>query len=151
MAHSETHNLPRGSASSATPNPNTHLAGNELRLMDYLAGQLPAEETQAIAAHLAACPECRALCDQWQQLEARLESGLKRPVLSSDFSARLRQRIQAESVPVAARSTREQLQAELEASWAQYRKRFLRAQLPGLLDGLGYGLAAAVGGYFLFH
>lgn len=128
-------------------------AGNELRLMEYLDGRLPAGERHGLEEHLAACPECRELCRQWRQLDASLAEGLARPALPPDFAARLWQQIESGSGAAAANSAseRQRLEAELEARWAEYRHRVLRAGMPVLLDGLGYGVLAAVSGGGLFH
>jgi anti-sigma factor RsiW len=131
-----------------------HLSENDPRLHDYVDGCLRAGERAALEEHLACCPECTALCRQYQQLDHQLSRAIKRPPLSAEFHARLRARIQSESVHERTRLTdqkRQRLRAELQAQWQSYRRRFFRAQLPGFLDGLGYAAAAAVGGSLLFR
>jgi anti-sigma factor RsiW len=131
----------------------THWGEEDARWLDYLDGRLPAAEAQAIEAHLAACPECRDQCRQWQHLDAELARGLARPALSPEFATRLREQIASAPAPVlpAARAQlRAQPEQELQAPWAEYRRRFLCAEIPGLLDRLGYAAAAGVGGYGLF-
>ena len=136
------------------PGPATRPHLDETALLGYGDGSLPAAESGAVEAHLAICPDCRALARQWRQLEANLERGLPRPALSADFAARLWRRIETESTFVS-QSDRAQLkrkqEAEFETGWAECRRHLLRAQLPWLLDYLGYGVGAALGGYGLYR
>ncbi len=127
---------------------------DEVRWLDFLEGQLQAGEARAFEDHLAVCPECQAFCRDWRQLEIELETSLPRPAFSPDFTARLWARIEpqaAEAASAAKARQRQQLETELQAAWAQWRRQFLRAEIPDLLDGLGYGVVAALGGYFLLR
>ncbi len=131
-----------------------HTPADELRLLEYLDGGGSEAERAATAARLRACAECQTLRQQWERLDAQLESGVRRPQLSTDFARRLRERIERETPsPAAAPSPerRRQVAAELDARWADFRKRFLWDNLPSLLDGLGYGLMAAVVGWLLWQ
>jgi anti-sigma factor RsiW len=131
-----------------------HLTENDARLHDYVDGCLPAAERAIVEEHLACCPECANLCRQYQQLDRQLSRVIKHPSLSAEFRSRLLARVQSEPNPANAPLTdqnRQQLLAELQAEWQSYRRHFLRAQLPGFLDGLGYSTAAAIGGLLLFR
>lgn len=132
-----------------------HTPGDELRLLEYLDGQLPAEAARALEEHLGACPACQELRRQWQQLEAPLVERSARAALSADFTARLWERIERESpAPLAEASRaqrRAQLEAEFQAARAGFRKHFLRTQWPALLDWLGYGVGSALCGYALLR
>ncbi len=127
---------------------------DEIRWLDFLDGGLPASDARGFEEHLAVCPGCQAFCRQWRELETELEHSLPRPVLSKDFAARLRAKLESISVtvprPVTAEQ-RQQLETEFQTAWAEWRRHFLRAQIPVLLDGLGYGVLAALGGYFLLQ
>jgi anti-sigma factor RsiW len=136
------------------PQDRFHLPQHEDRLLEYLDGQLPAAEARVIEAHLSVCPECQALRRQWEQLDERLARTLAQPRLSPDFAARLRQK-----VALAAKAGATGLEA-LNSAWlgaqsydpgAGVRRREQRVFWLALLDGLGYGTAAAVGGYWLFR
>jgi len=152
MANPESHQNQNRSGSWPA---GAHVAEDEARLLDYLEGRLADDERQAAEEHVAACAHCRALCQQWQQLEFALTQGLRRPTLSAGFLPRLQEQIRRSSAlearPVARAQERAQLEAELPARWAEQRKRFLRAELPGLLDRFGYGVVAAVAGGLLAH
>ncbi|MGO8929808.1 MAG: anti-sigma factor family protein [Limisphaerales bacterium] len=133
------------------PQDRIHLPQDEDRLLEYLDDQLPATEARAIETHLAACPECQALRRQWEQLDEKLARTLAQPRLSPDFAARLREQV----APGARAAVRVRKGGERGASthepWIEARRRATRISWLGLLDGLGYGAAAAVGGYWLFH
>jgi anti-sigma factor RsiW len=136
------------------PQDSIHSPQDEDRLLEYLDGQLRAPEARAIEAHLTVCPECQALRRQWEQLDERLARTLARPKLSPDFAARVRRQVAAgvqatapgvgvrESAGAAARSRQ---------PWIEDRRRGKSVLWLGLLDGIGYGAAAAVGGYCLFR
>lgn len=126
------------------PQDRFHSPQGEERLLQFLDGQLPAPEARAIEAHLAACPECQGLRRQLEQLDEKLASTLAQPRLSPDFAARLRERVAVETkVGAPAAQTNE--------PWVEARRRETRVFWLGLLDGLGYGAAAAAGGYWLLH
>jgi anti-sigma factor RsiW len=109
-------------------------ACGEVRLFEFLEGRLSAAEAQAMVEHLASCRKCSALLQEWQQLDLELARGLRRPRLSEAFAQRLWERIESEP----ARENQQQMGAEVEARWAEFRKKYLRAQVPHLLDALGY-------------
>src|SRR6266849_5481619 len=114
-----------------------HGVQDEERLLEYLDGALTPGEDRAVEAHLANCPECQALCEQWRNLDLELAAGLSHASLSPSFRARVWQRIETQPDSVLARK-RAQLRADWEADWSAHRRRFLRAQFPALLDKLGY-------------
>jgi len=136
------------------PQDRIHLPQDEDRLLEYLDGQLPAPEARAIETHLAACPECQALRRQWEQLDERLAHTLAQPRLSPDFAARIRRKV-AVGAKVSARGVEaprsEGLGAQMYDPTIEARRREKRVFWLALLDGLGYGAAAMVGGYWLFH
>jgi anti-sigma factor RsiW len=127
-----------------------HCAQNEARLFEYLDGILTAEEFSAVKAHLATCPECQALSEEWQRLDFELGACLAPPSLSPNFRTRVWQAIGAEPDSALARK-RAQLRADWEADWADHRRRFLRAHFPALLDKLGYGVLASMAMYFVLR
>ena len=136
------------------PQDKIHSPQDEDRLLQYLDGQLPAPEARALEAHLAVCPECQALSRQWEQLDAKLARTLARPRLSPDFAARVRQQVAVEvkaSAPGV--GVRESGGAGIQSHqpWIEDRRRGTSVLWLGLLDGVGYGAAAAVGGYCLFR
>jgi len=133
-----------------TQDRNHSLQGEE-RLLEYMDGQLPAPEARAIEAHLAACPECQALRRQWEQLDERLGRTLAQPRLSPDFAARLREQIATGGTAGAGAWEGGDARAQTHEPWTKDRRRERRIFWLGLLDGLGYGAAAAVGGYWLFR
>jgi hypothetical protein len=136
------------------PQDRIHSPQDEDRLLQYLDGQLPAPEASAIEAHLAACPECHALRRQWEQLDERLAHTLAKPRLSPDFAARVRQRVAAGAQAIAAGGRMREsgvAAAQSHQPWIEDRRRGTSVIWLGLLDGVGYGLAAAVGGYCLYR
>ena len=136
------------------PQDRIHSPQDEDRLMQYLDGQLPAPEARAVEAHLATCPDCQALRRQWEQLDQQLARTLARPRLSPNFAARVRQRVAAEAeVGAAGLGVREGagVAPESREPWIEERRRGRSLLWLGLLDGAGYGVAAAVGGYLLFR
>jgi hypothetical protein len=130
----------------------THSLDDEARVLDYLDGNLDANQCKAVEEHLATCAECQALSHTWQQLDLELIVAAGRLTLSPGFATRMRRRIDAEPpVPaVELRRKRLQLEADLETQWRKYQKGFFRAQVPAFLDLLGYGTACAIGGLLLF-
>jgi anti-sigma factor RsiW len=136
------------------PQDRFHSPQDEERLLQYLDGQLPAPEAGAIKTHLAVCPECQALRRQWERLEEKLTRTLAQPRLSPDFAARLRAQIAVEA-KASAPGVRVREDggpgAQMHEPWVEARRRETRVFWFGLLDGLGYGAAAVVGGYWLFH
>jgi anti-sigma factor RsiW len=115
----------------------------EARLVEYLDGVLMEGECRTVKAHLAICPECQALSEQWRQLDSELAHALRRPALSASFGARVWQEIETASVSTL-EQRRAQLHAEWATAWSHHRRRFLWTQLPAVLDGLGYGVMVAV-------
>lgn len=130
-----------------------HLTENDPRLQDYIDGHLPTADKVALEEHLARCPECALLCREYQCLDRELARAIRRPSLSSGFHAHLLRQIDNEIARSGALTAqkRQQLQSDLETQWQAHRRRFLRAQLPGFLDGIGYAAAAAIGGSLLFR
>ena len=136
------------------PQDRTHSPQDEDRLLQYLDGQLPATEARAFETHLAACPTCQALRRQWEQLDEKLARALAQPRLSPDFAARLRQRVAVEvtgGAPTAQMQGGAGAEAESQQAWLEARQRVRSLLWLGLLDGVGYGAAAAAGGYLLFR
>ena len=123
-------------------------------MLQYLDGQLPAPDARAIEAHLAVCPECQVLRREWEQLEERLTRTLAQPRLSADFAAGLRRRIAAEAeagAPGLQAPESGERGTRLRQPWMEAGGRWTSGLWLGLLDVLGYGAAAAVGGYWLVH
>jgi len=130
-----------------------HSIDDEMRLFEYLDGELTAEHSAIVEEHLSQCTECRTLSRRWQQVDSELSSGLPRPSFSPGFVTRLRERVGTESPPSAAAERmrkRFQLEAELERQWVDYRKSLFCAHLPKFLDYLGYGTLCGIGGCLLF-
>jgi len=136
------------------PQVSFHTPQDEERLLQFLDGQLPAPEAGAVETHLAVCSECQALRRQWEQLEEKLIRTLAQPRLSPAFAARLRAQI-----AVAGKASAPGVRvgegggpgAQTQEPWVEAQRRETRVFWLGLLDGLGYGAVAAVGGYWLFH
>ena len=129
-----------------------HLTENEDQLQEYLDGSLPPQQAQALEAHLADCSECHAFLQDLRELDVELSHSLRKPALSPDFFERVRSQIElTASAPAPKGDEKRRLQTDYEANWTMLRKDLFRAQLPALLDGLGYSVAAAVGAYLLFH
>ncbi len=131
-----------------------HSPQDEDRLLQYLDGQLPPPEARAVEAHLAACPDCQALHRQWEQLDQQLAQTMARPKLSPDFATCLRQHIAAEANASAQGiGVQEAAVAATQSPrpWVEDRRRAKNLLWLGLLDGVGYGAAAAVGGYLLYR
>ena len=123
----------------------------ENRLPEYLENQLSPAERLAVETHLAGCARCQAFARQLQQLDAALTRAIKSPILPSDFSARLRQRIQTEGALLSEAQCAERkrrLQAEFEAGLAQLRRKWLASvSLPDVLGCAA--LATFAGGVIL--
>ena len=136
------------------PQDRIHLPQDEDRLLEYLDGQLPPSEAHAIEAHLAACPECQALRREWEQLDEKLAHTLAQPRLSPDFGGRLRQKVAVEA-KVSASGVEAPKSvvpgAQTYDPGVGARRREKHVFWLALLDGLGYGAAAMVGGYWLLH
>jgi anti-sigma factor RsiW len=136
------------------PQDRIHSPQDEDRLLQYLDSQLPAPEARAIEAHLAVCPDCQALRHQWEQLDQQLARTLAQPRLSPDFAARLRQRVAVDGKAGAPGARVRESAGDAAKShqpWIEDRRRGKNMLWLGLLDGFGYGVAAAVGGYCLFR
>ena len=122
----------------------------ENRILEYLENQLAPAGRPLVETHLAGCARCQAFARQLQQLDAALTWGIKSPKLPSDFSARLRQRVQTEAMLLSETQRAErkrQLQVEFEADLAQLRRKSLRST--SLLDSLGYAALAALAGWLI--
>jgi anti-sigma factor RsiW len=127
-----------------------HSPQDEDRLLQYLDGQLPVAEAPAIEMHLALCPECQALRRQWEQLDQQLGRALPRPRLSPEFAARLQRQIAMEvkaSAPGARLRESGEAVVQSHQAWIEDQRRITRVLWLGLLDGVGYGALAAIGGY----
>jgi anti-sigma factor RsiW len=123
----------------------SHTAADEQRLLEYLDGQLPPDESRKVQNHLATCFECRNLAEQWEQLDIQLESDMHAPSLSPMFARKVLSAIDSEiNQSDVAISRAKPLETEWSNAWAQYRGRFLWLQLPGALDKVGYVFAAAL-------
>jgi anti-sigma factor RsiW len=79
------------------------------QLSDYLDGELPADEREAIAAHLKSCPPCAAVLNDLKRVVARASTVAAHPP-QADLWAGIAGRIErdgaARVVPFAARETR---------------------------------------------
>jgi hypothetical protein len=129
-----------------------HLTEDDSQFQDYLDGRLPAPEAQLIQAHLEGCRGCRALVEEWQKLDLELSHHLPHPALSSEFYARLHDRIELDPLaPSSETDKKRRIENQYDAVWKALRKSFFRGQFPALLDGVGYSTLAAVGAYLLFH
>ena len=136
------------------PQDRIHSPQDEDRLIEYLDGQLAAPEARAIEAHLTICPECQALRRQWEQLEERLVRTLAPPRLSPDFAVRLRQQVAARSKAGAPDLEGQRSGGQVVQTHDPYVGARLRAKRVfwlALLDGLGYGAVAMIGGYWFLH
>ncbi len=136
------------------PQDRVHSPEDDDRLLEYLDGQIPAPGARAIEAHVAVCAKCQALRGQWEQLEERLARTLAQPRLSADFATRLRQQVAAEAKADAQNARLQEKdwsQTQVMPIWAETGRRGSGALWLDLLDVLGYGAAAAVGGYVLSH
>lgn len=85
----------------------------------YIDGELPAARRQAIAAHIAACPECAAVAEDYRSIGTRLVAAASRQP-PTDLAARISARLDTEPPVVAASWLRPQLarQVALVASVA---------------------------------
>ena len=72
------------------------------RVTGFVDGELDAQQAGVVAAHLAACPACRAQAEAEQALRTRLKS-LPLPELPAGLAARVREARSPRSLPVAAR------------------------------------------------
>ena len=133
------------------PGPSLHLAANTRKILEFVDGALSPPDTLSIEQHLQRCPECREFHEKARRLDSALERGLKPPMLSASFAARLQERIAAEDSPQSQAAFLEQkqrLQAEFEQQSVRLRKQFFA--LPNLLDALSYSVGILVGCYVLF-
>ena len=69
----------------------------EFDLVELADGTLAAERARAVRAHLGHCARCRAWQSAYAEVDARLAAALPHPALSSDFDARLKARLAAET------------------------------------------------------
>src|SRR5437762_9174740 len=116
----------------------SHLAANARGILEFIDGVSTADAL-LIEEHLQGCPECRAFYQRAQQLTIALERGIKRPVLSPSFVARLRDRREADRSPqseTAYLQQKQRIQMEFEQYSVVLRKRLFR--LPNLLDAISY-------------
>lgn len=95
----------------------------EPRIVEYLEGAVEAGERQAVESHLAGCADCQAFARQLHKLDLALSRGVKAPVLTADFSAKLRQRIQSQG-------------AVMSEQWREKRKQELQEEFGTRLAGL---------------
>ena len=136
------------------PQDRSHSLQDEDRLLQYLDGQLPAPDAGAVEAHLAVCPECQALRRQWEQLDEKLTRTLAQPRLSPDFAARFGAGCgggEGQRAGRPGRGRRGAVGPNAPNLGSRPGDAETRVLWFGLLDGLGYGAVAAVGGYWLYH
>lgn len=117
----------------------------EIRILEMVDHSGTADAREAVRAHLAVCPACRALARELEALDAALERAVKVPSLAPDFDARLRHRIAAEAptIPEAERAAKKRA---LVAEFAERTRTLPRAAnwwIAGL-DGLGIGVFASL-------
>ena len=129
----------------------SHLAANSRKILEFVDGALGAADAISIEKHLQSCPECQEFYQNARQLNAALERGIKRPVLSASFVAQLRERIATDDSP---QNQEAYLQRKhrIETEFEQY-SLGLRRQLfglPNLLDALSSSAAILMGCYVLF-
>ncbi len=111
----------------------------EPRILARLDAPLPAEDAAALEAHLAGCPQCRALSEALRQLDTALSRHLEAPALSPAFATRLRARWAEQGLETlaarrAARKAR--WEAEFQARLAEWRRR--SGWRAWCREGLGY-------------
>lgn len=120
-------------------------------VLELLENQLPASQRRALETHLSMCEPCRAFHAAQARLDRALATSLRRPVLPPDFKRRTLQRIAVEAAllpPEVRAEKKRQMETEFESKSSQLRKR-LGLSFPGLLDLLGYGVAAVLISYLL--
>lgn len=110
----------------------------------WLEGSLPAGEREAVERHLIGCVECRAFAESFRHLDVALVRAVQAPVLSADFTARVRRRIEAEPAAVLVANRQElkrRFQAEYEAGLARMQRRF--RSFGAVLDVIASGFLLA--------
>lgn len=128
----------------------SHLAANAQQIIKYTDGELRIADALLIEQHLQSCSECHAFFQSARQLNAALENGLERPLLSPSFAARLRDRIEADRSPqseTAYVQQKQRIQMEFEQYSVVLRKRLFR--LPNLLDVISYSLVTLMACYLV--
>jgi len=121
------------------------------RIPEYQDGRVGAAEGETIEAHLRSCGACRLLAGQLRELDRALSRSIEAPLLSADFDARLRQRIEAEELQSAGQQAerKRQLEAGFETASARFgRLLFARADW---VDGLSYVLLGVLGLMFAWQ
>lgn len=116
----------------------------EVRIADWVEGELPPEEAVPLGRHLEGCPACAEFAQQLRGLDARLTRTLGPRSLPADFRARLWQRVAAEAPATSAvqrGELKQRVQAEYEAGLARMRRRF--RSFGSVLDALGLGFLVA--------
>ncbi len=113
------------------------------QVVDYLENQLPLAERAAVATHLTGCADCAAWAQQLSRLDAALTRAVQAPALRSDFSARLRDRIQTAGALLSERERSErqqELRIEFETGLVDLRRRSFG--FASLMDNLGWVVLA---------
>ena len=135
--------------SNGDPPKNLSHAAQEMRLIEYLDGQLGPAEAKALEAHLDSCAQCQELRRNWQQLDSKLMR--REPVkLSPDFRANLWRRIENETASQRAVRPQLDLAANTPAGFFARDLRFFGSQLFRLFDSVGVALAVMLGCYVLY-
>jgi len=120
----------------------------ENEILDYQENHLSPVHRREVELHLLGCAGCRAFAHQLQQLDAAFSARIRVPVLSADFSRRLRARIQAfpTAMSEVQRAQRKrQLQDEFEAGVARIHRRAFASG--NMLNHLVWPVLALVAGW----
>lgn len=72
------------------------------QISQMLDGELPAEQAQALRAHLRTCPDCRHVYDDFLSLQTAVRDAAAEP--PADLTARIMQQVRREPVPMAPRA-----------------------------------------------
>ena len=123
----------------------------QIALLEEIDGRLPGAARRPLAAHLEACSDCRRFANAQRSLDRRLAAALPVPVLSRDFSDRLRQRIAREiaaTAVVPVMSPRVIAEAAERTDVLDWALDYFRARLdllPGLFTWVGSVSLLAIG------
>ena len=112
----------------------------EDRIMEMHEGTLPIADRRAVEDHMAACEACGRFAQRLRELDVAMTATHSAPGLSSDFKARLLQRIDLEAPAMSAEAIaarKREMEAEFKAVMARLPHRVWLARLPLLLDILG--------------